>query len=63
VYKNWQETTFIQQLIEDETQMEAVPSDCAKILNWHLHLDYRDAVYPKGWHLSDNLHPIVPLKL
>ncbi|KAF3323901.1 putative beta-1,4-xylosyltransferase IRX9H isoform X1 [Carex littledalei] len=62
VKEGFQETTFIQQLVEDETEMEAVPSDCAKILNWHLHLDYRDEVYPKDWHLSDNLHPIVPLE-
>ncbi|KAJ4800775.1 Glycosyltransferase [Rhynchospora pubera] len=63
VKEGFQETTFIQQLVEDETQMEAVPSDCAKIMNWHLHLDYRDVVYPTGWHLRNNLQPVVPLKL
>lgn len=50
-----QETTFIEQLVEDESQMEGLPRCCSKIMNWHLHLDARHLVYPKRWQVSSNL--------
>ncbi|KAI4388671.1 hypothetical protein MLD38_000979 [Melastoma candidum] len=42
------ETTFIEQVVADESQMEGVPFGCSKIMNWHLHLDARKISYPKG---------------
>ncbi|KAI0528823.1 hypothetical protein KFK09_001366 [Dendrobium nobile] len=55
VREGFQETTFIEQLVEDESQMEGLPRCCSKIMNWHLHLDARHLVYPKRWQVSSNL--------
>ncbi|KAJ4780217.1 Glycosyltransferase [Rhynchospora pubera] len=55
VPEGFQETTFIEQLVEDESEMEAVPPGCNRILNWHLHLESKNLPYPKGWELSENL--------
>jgi len=57
-----QETTFIEQLVEDESQMEGSPRGCSKIMNWHLHLDAHNIVYPKGWVLQKNLDAVIPVK-
>lgn len=56
-----QETTFIEQLVADESQMEGVPGGCDRILNWHLHLDAHGFGYPRGWFLENNLVAIEPL--
>ncbi|KAL5700074.1 Pglcat2p [Ranunculus cassubicifolius] len=61
VKEGFQETTFIEQLVEDEGQMEGVPYDCLKVMNWHLHLDARNFYYPRGWLLQKNLDVTVPL--
>lgn len=57
-----QETTFIEQVVEDESQMESVPPSCSRILNWHLHLDAHGLVYPRGWLLQKNLEVVQPIK-
>ncbi|KAK7311732.1 hypothetical protein RJT34_10047 [Clitoria ternatea] len=62
VKEGFQETTFIEQLVEDESQMEGFPPGCWKILNWHLHLGAHNIVYPKGWVLQKNLDAIIPVK-
>lgn len=62
VKEGFQETTFIEQLVEDESQMEGSPPGCSKILNWHLHLDAHNIVYPKGWVLQKNLDAVIPVK-
>lgn len=62
VKEGFQETTFIEQLVEDETQMEGTPQNCSRIMNWHLHLESRGLVYPKGWLLQNNLDAILPMK-
>ncbi|GJR76740.1 probable beta-1,4-xylosyltransferase IRX9H [Tanacetum coccineum] len=46
VKEGFQETTFIEQLVEDESQMEATPCGCSKIMNWHLHLEAHGLAYP-----------------
>ncbi|KAF5196409.1 Glycosyltransferase [Thalictrum thalictroides] len=61
VKEGFQETTFIEQVVEDESQMEAVPYDCSRIMSWHLHLEARNFVYPRGWQLQKNLDVVVPL--
>ncbi|KAI4316050.1 hypothetical protein L6164_024068 [Bauhinia variegata] len=62
VKEGFQETTFIEQLVEDESQMEGSPPDCSKIMNWHLHLDDYGLPYPRGWLLHKNLDVVVPIK-
>uniref|UniRef100_A0A368UJE8 Glycosyltransferases n=1 Tax=Glycine max TaxID=3847 RepID=A0A368UJE8_SOYBN len=62
VKEGFQETTFIEQLVEDESQMEGSPPGCSKILNWHLHLAANNIVYPKGWVLQKNLDAVIPVK-
>lgn len=61
VKEGFQETTFIEQLVEDESQMESVPMGCDRILNWHLHLDAQGYGYPRGWFLENNLVAVQPL--
>lgn len=61
VKEGFQETTFIEQVVEDESQMEGIPQDCSRIMNWHLHLEARDLVYPDGWLLQKNLDVLLPI--
>lgn len=61
VKEGFQETTFIEQIVEDESQMEGIPPGCSKILNWHLHLDACGLAYPKGWILQKNLDVVQPV--
>ncbi|XP_068656495.1 probable beta-1,4-xylosyltransferase IRX9H [Aristolochia californica] len=62
VKEGFQETTFIEQIIEDESQMESIPTGCSRILNWHLHMEAHGFIYPRGWLLEKGLDVIVPLK-
>ncbi|KAF9687402.1 hypothetical protein SADUNF_Sadunf02G0089800 [Salix dunnii] len=62
VKEGFQETTFIEQVVEDESQMESVPPSCSRILNWHLHLDAHGLVYPRGWLLQKNLEVVQLIK-
>ncbi|XP_059631209.1 probable beta-1,4-xylosyltransferase IRX9H [Cornus florida] len=62
VKEGFQETTFIEQVVEDESQMEAIPLGCSSILNWHLHLEARELVYPRDWLLEKNLDAVLPVK-
>ncbi|KAJ8453395.1 hypothetical protein Cgig2_008279 [Carnegiea gigantea] len=55
IKEGFQETTFIEQLVAEESQMEGIPAGCSKIMNWHLHLDARGVLYPRGWILQRNL--------
>ncbi|KAL1540253.1 Pglcat2p [Salvia divinorum] len=62
VKEGFQETTFIEQIVEDESQMEGIPLGCNRIMNWHLHLEARGLAYPKGWMLPKNLDVVIPSK-
>ncbi|XP_076942349.1 putative beta-1,4-xylosyltransferase IRX9H [Bidens hawaiensis] len=62
IKEGFQETTFIEQVVEDESQMEATPFGCSKIMNWHLHLEARELGYPKGWLLQKNLDAVLPIE-
>ncbi|GKD82862.1 probable beta-1,4-xylosyltransferase IRX9H [Tanacetum coccineum] len=62
VKEGFQETTFIEQLVEDESQMEATPCGCSKIMNWHLHLEAHGLAYPRGWLLQKNLDAVLPIE-
>uniref|UniRef100_A0A7N0UX27 Glycosyltransferases n=2 Tax=Kalanchoe fedtschenkoi TaxID=63787 RepID=A0A7N0UX27_KALFE len=60
VREGFQETTFIEQLVEDESQMEGILPGCATIMNWHLHLESFKQRYPKGWFLQKDLSAVLP---
>ncbi|CAH8349789.1 unnamed protein product [Eruca vesicaria subsp. sativa] len=62
VKEGFQETTFIEQVVADESDMEGVPPSCSRILNWHLHLDALDVPYPQGWVVQKNLEALITLK-
>ena len=53
--KPWyiQATTFIEQLVEDETHMEGIPTGCSKIMNVNLRLEDKHLVYPKGCQMTE----------
>lgn len=55
VKEGFQETTFIEQVVEDESHMEGIPFGCSRIINWHLHLEAHGLIYPKGWLFDKNL--------
>ncbi|KAK1387339.1 hypothetical protein POM88_015517 [Heracleum sosnowskyi] len=55
------QASFIEQVVEDDSQMEGIPEDCSRIMNWHLHFEARDLVYPDGWLLQKNLEVVLPI--
>lgn len=57
-----QDTTFIEQLVADESQMEGLAHGCSKAMVWHLHLETSMITYPSRWIVENNLEAIVPLK-
>lgn len=62
VKEGFQGTTFVEQLVEDESQMEGIPADCSRIMNWHVPFGSENLAYPKGWRVGTNLDVIIPLK-
>ncbi|KAK3425681.1 probable beta-1,4-xylosyltransferase IRX9H [Eucalyptus grandis] len=60
--EGFQGTKFIEQVVEDESQMEAIPPGCSLIMNWHLYLDGPGLPYPPGWLLQKNLDDVLPLR-
>lgn len=42
--------------------MKGIPVGCYRIMNWHLHLEARDLLYPTGWMLQKNLNVVIPVK-
>ncbi|CAL9216459.1 unnamed protein product [Arabidopsis halleri] len=62
VKEGFQETSFIEQVVADESEMEGVPPACSRILNWHLHLDALDVPYPQGWAIQKNLQALITMK-
>ncbi|KQJ81696.1 probable glucuronosyltransferase Os04g0103100 [Brachypodium distachyon] len=62
VEQGFQGTAFVEQLVEDESQMEGIPADCSQIMNWHVPFGSESLVYPKGWRVATNLDVIIPLK-
>ncbi|WOL08079.1 putative beta-1,4-xylosyltransferase IRX9H [Canna indica] len=62
VEEGFQETTFIEQIVEGESQMEGLPNGCSRIMNWHLHLEAKDLIYPKGWKVSRNLDAVIGIR-
>lgn len=63
VRAGFQESKFVEQLVEDESQMEGLSNNCSRILVWHPHLEFTKHLYPNGWILQMNLEAIIPLSL
>ncbi|KAF5743273.1 hypothetical protein HS088_TW09G01339 [Tripterygium wilfordii] len=63
VRNGFQVSTFIDQLVEDESKMEGLPEGCSRIMVWQLHLEKSNFFYPPKWSMKDNLDAIVPLML
>ncbi|OVA20310.1 Glycosyl transferase [Macleaya cordata] len=58
-----QVSTFIEQVVEDESQMEGLPSDCSRIMVWDLPLEASLPLYPRQWLMKKSLDVISPLKV
>jgi hypothetical protein len=54
-------STFIEQVVEDETQMEALLQDCSRIMVWNIYLAPFASFYPSKWLMKNNLDVILPL--
>ncbi|XP_062190462.1 probable glucuronosyltransferase Os10g0205300 isoform X2 [Phragmites australis] len=61
VKEGFQETTFIEQLVEDETHMEGIPTGCSEIMNFNLRLEDKHLAHPNGWQMTANLDVLIPL--
>ncbi|XP_072955724.1 probable beta-1,4-xylosyltransferase GT43E [Typha angustifolia] len=55
------EIRFIQQLVEDESQMEGLADNCSRIMVWHQNLESPDLNHPIGWLMQKSLEVVVPL--
>lgn len=62
IKEGFQMSTFIEQIVEDEGQMEGLPVDCSKVMVWQLHVE-SSCTYPQGWYMKNNLDVIAPLAL
>ncbi|KAI7988616.1 putative beta-1,4-xylosyltransferase IRX9H [Camellia lanceoleosa] len=49
----FQVSTFIEQVVEDESQMECLPQNCSRIMVWHLHIE-SSYPYPLEWFMKNN---------
>ncbi|XP_057959323.1 probable beta-1,4-xylosyltransferase IRX9H [Malania oleifera] len=61
VKESFQVSTFIEQVVEDESQMEGLLQDCSRIMVWHVHLESAYSFYPPEWYMKSNLDVISPL--
>ncbi|KAM3687784.1 hypothetical protein ACJW31_10G100500 [Castanea mollissima] len=61
VNNGFQVSTFIEQLVEDESQMEALLQDCSRIMVWNNYLGSSNSFYPSTWLMKNNLDVILPL--
>ncbi|KAG8375573.1 hypothetical protein BUALT_Bualt10G0114600 [Buddleja alternifolia] len=59
VKEDLQASAFIEQIVEDESQMECFSMDSSGIMVWHHTMDSHS--YPHDWFTSSNLDTIVPL--
>ncbi|KAK9148653.1 hypothetical protein Scep_007410 [Stephania cephalantha] len=61
VKEGLKETTFIEQVVEDESQMEGL-LNCSRVMVWNLNLEASVRFYPPSWLIKKNLDVVVPLK-
>ena len=58
---NLQASSFIEQVVEDESQMEGLLQDCSRIMVWELNVESSNSFYPPKWSVMNNLDVIAPL--
>ncbi|KNA06064.1 hypothetical protein SOVF_184430 [Spinacia oleracea] len=56
-------STFIEQVVEDESQMEGLLGNCLSIMAWRLPLESSSLSYPQQWSISKNLEKQRTLRL
>lgn len=61
VKDGFQVSTFIEQVVEDESQMEALLKDCSRIMVWNNYLESSNSFYPSKWVMKNNLDAILLL--
>ncbi|XP_022732402.1 probable beta-1,4-xylosyltransferase IRX9H [Durio zibethinus] len=61
VKDGFQASSFIEQVVEDESQMEGLLQDCSRILVWELNVESCSSFYPQKWLMKNNLDVIAPL--
>lgn len=54
-------SSFIERVVQDESQMEGLPHDCSKVMVWELNVESSNSFYPKKWSMKNNLDIIAPL--
>ncbi|CAM8967511.1 unnamed protein product [Rhodiola kirilowii] len=61
VKEEFQVSAFIEQVVEDESQMECLPTDNSTIMVWHIQLRSAYSNYPHQWFIERSLDVVVPL--
>lgn len=61
VKEGFQASAFIEQVVEDETQMEALLQDCSRIMVWNIYLASSTSFYTSKWLMKNNLDVVLPL--
>ncbi|KAK7351481.1 hypothetical protein VNO77_10978 [Canavalia gladiata] len=56
-------STFIEQVVEDESQMEGLMDNCTRVMVWHIDLESLYSFYPQKWVVKNNLDVILHLPL
>ncbi|XP_044471207.1 probable beta-1,4-xylosyltransferase IRX9H [Mangifera indica] len=57
----FQASTFIEQIVEDESQMEGLLENCSRIMVWLPPSESSISFYPQKWFLKNNLDAIASL--
>ncbi|XWS72550.1 hypothetical protein CRYUN_Cryun02cG0049500 [Craigia yunnanensis] len=61
VKDGFQASSFIEQVVEDESQMEGLLQDCSRIMVWELNVESSNSFYPQKRSVMNNLDVIAPL--
>ncbi|EOY29713.1 hypothetical protein QUC31_020639 [Theobroma cacao] len=61
VKDGFQASLFIEQVVEDESQMEGLLQDCSRVMVWELNAESSNSFYPQKWSMKNNLDIIAPL--
>ncbi|XP_031404983.1 probable beta-1,4-xylosyltransferase IRX9H isoform X1 [Punica granatum] len=57
--EGFQVTAFVEQIVEDESQMEGLPPGCSRVMVWEIRQgNSHSSLYPKSWLMKNNLDNI-----
>lgn len=63
IKEGFQETTFMEQLVGSEAEMEGLADGCREVLVWHMRAEAaRDSVYPTSWMLRASMNITTPAR-